>query len=71
MLRRTIMVAALAVIGASASAQTAPQAGHDASHNPAVKDSAARNAGQWMGTAMQGGKKVNIALDYKGDVTTR
>lgn len=25
--------------------------------------------GVWQGTAMKGGAKVNVALDYKGDVT--
>ena len=27
--------------------------------------------GVWQGTAMKGGAKVNVALDYKGNVTTR
>lgn len=26
--------------------------------------------GVWQGTAMKGGAKVNVALDYKGNVTT-
>ena len=26
--------------------------------------------GVWQGTAMKNGAKVNVALDYKGDVTT-
>ena len=26
--------------------------------------------GVWRGTAMKGGAKVNVALDYKGNVTT-
>lgn len=25
--------------------------------------------GQWVGWAMKGGKKANVALDYKGNVT--
>ena len=25
--------------------------------------------GVWQGTAMKGGAKVNVALDYKGNVT--
>ncbi len=25
----------------------------------------------WMGSAMKGGKSVTVALDYKGNVTTR
>lgn len=30
----------------------------------------AKNAnGVWQGTAMKGGAKVNVALDYKGNVT--
>ncbi len=28
-------------------------------------------SGAWMATAMKGGQKVNVALDYKGNVTTR
>lgn len=27
--------------------------------------------GVWRGTAMRGGKKVRVGLDYKGNVTTR
>ena len=27
--------------------------------------------GVWRGSAMKGGAKVNVALDYKGNVTTR
>jgi hypothetical protein len=27
--------------------------------------------GVWRGTAMRGGKKVQVGLDYKGNVTTR
>ena len=27
--------------------------------------------GVWRGTAMRGGKKVNVGLDYKGNVTSR
>ena len=27
--------------------------------------------GVWMGTAMKGGKSVNVGLDYKGNITTR
>ena len=27
--------------------------------------------GVWRGTATKGGAKVNVALDYKGNVTTR
>ena len=27
--------------------------------------------GVWRGTAMHGGKKVHVGLDYKGNVTTR
>ena len=27
--------------------------------------------GVWRGTAMRGGKKVAVGLDYKGNVTTR
>jgi putative membrane protein len=27
--------------------------------------------GVWRGTAMRAGKKVNVGLDYKGNVTTR
>jgi hypothetical protein len=29
------------------------------------------SSGAWMTTAMKGGQKVNVALDYKGNVTTR
>ena len=28
-------------------------------------------SGAWMAFAMKGGQKVNVALDYKGNVTTR
>jgi hypothetical protein len=28
-------------------------------------------SGAWMASAMKGGQQVNVALDYKGDVTTR
>lgn len=27
--------------------------------------------GQWVGTAMRGGKSVSVALDYKGNITVR
>ena len=27
--------------------------------------------GVWKGTAMRGGKRVNVGLDYKGNITTR
>lgn len=28
-------------------------------------------SGAWMASAMKGGQKVNVALDYKGNITTR
>ena len=35
-----------------------------------VSKLAKNQSGVWQGTAMKGGVKVNVALDYKGNVTT-
>jgi hypothetical protein len=40
---------------------------HQARGRLATKDP----SGAWMASAMKGGQQVNVALDYKGDVTTR
>ncbi|MEG3166104.1 hypothetical protein U1701_16025 [Sphingomonas sp. PB2P19] len=37
----------------------------------AVSTLAKDKDGVWRGTAMRGGKKVHVGLDYKGNVTTR
>jgi len=35
-----------------------------------ISDLAKDDAGLWQGTAMKGGKKVHVSLDYKGNVSS-